>query len=529
MMSDNGDGGTVGIIAICAFDAHKLEASIERIPESVTSRISGLFIPVVVDISPDAYAGPLATARDLPELEKLAQRLNIPITTAHVSPADAQYGALQKLAFNWAIERNMSIAVVVHGAGLFPLDKLDQFVEPVRKGETIAVIATRTPHEVSLPSDWARYVKFLGNSQLTSYLNKITNISLDDWLCPFRAYSARALHAVQYEKNSDGHIFDLEMLMTLNQLNQTILQRPVAIAADVQFGLLECVMLAKDSIFTAIRYRMSKMGFGTESTAFSTDAYELKCEETSSHSHLQEWMRGRPKGDVLDIGCSDGQFGALLEEMGHTVTGIDLVEHEGVKERISQFVTCDLERGLPTALAGRQFDTVILADVLEHVTAPDRILRGAKRVLHPDGSILVSVPNLGHWYGRLKVGLGLFSYDRRGLFDYGHVRFFTRVTFERMVANEGLAISRTGVTGTPFFDVLSRGSSRRASSGALGRLTSGAGGTVSAIRRFPMKVWPSLFGYQLLFELRVPVLEHTAKRLFHEIPCSSEGTATSVN
>ncbi len=513
-MSDHADAATVGLIAIGAFDAQELEASIKRIPESVRSLISGLFVPIVVAPARDAYVGALATTRDLPALETLAQQADIPVTAAHVSPEDARYGALLKLGFKWALERNLSVVVVIHGAGLFGLEDLDRFVRPIRDGRACLVIATRTPYNVSLPLHWSRYVKFAGNARLASYLSKITGIQVDDWLCPFRAYSVQALQAVRYEKNSDGHIFDLEMIMTLEQLNQPIVQCPVAVAADRHFRLLDCVILARDSIFTAVRYRMSKMGFGTESTAFSSDIYELKYEETSSHSHLQTWMAGRPAGEVLDIGCSDGQFGALLEEMGHTVTGIDLIESNGVKDRISQFFVCDLERGLPDPLATRLFDTIILADVLEHVTAPDRILREAKALLRPNGSILVSVPNVGHWYGRLKVGLGLFSYDRRGLFDYGHVRFFTRLTFKRMLANEGMAITRTGVTGTPFLDVLSRGSPRRSSARSL---TSGAKGAMSAVRTFFMNVWPSLFGYQLLFEL---IPEHTAEQLFHDIGCA---------
>jgi SAM-dependent methyltransferase len=167
-------------------------------------------------------------------------------------------------------------------------------------------------------------------------------------------------------------------------------------------------------------------------------------------------------------------------------------------------VRADLEDGITRHFDNESFDVIVMADVLEHMRSPAALLRGAKALLVPTGSILVSIPNIGHWYGRLKVGLGLFSYDRRGLFDSGHLRFFTRVNFQRIVAVEQLEIVRFAATSTPLVNVLTRGM-RSPDEGvmpelvvpAMSRLLSGA--SAAAIR-----VWPTLFGYQLLFELRLP-------------------------
>ena len=50
---------------------------------------------------------------------------------------------------------------------------------------------------------------------------------------------------------------------------------------------------------------------------------------------------------VLDVGCSDGQFAALARGFGHRVTGVDLVKHEGIADRVDTFVEADLNQGLP--------------------------------------------------------------------------------------------------------------------------------------------------------------------------------------
>ena len=37
------------------------------------------------------------------------------------------------------------------------------------------------------------------------------------------------------------------------------------------------------------------------------------------------------------------------------------------------------------------------------------------RVLRPDGRLIVSVPNFGHWYPRTRTMVGAFDYDQRGI------------------------------------------------------------------------------------------------------------------
>ena len=60
------------------------------------------------------------------------------------------------------------------------------------------------------------------------------------------------------------------------------------------------------------------------------------------------------------------------------------------------------------------FDVVLAGDVLEHVRDPGRVLEQARELLAPGGRLIVSVPNFGHWYVRLRTVLGVFDYDQRG-------------------------------------------------------------------------------------------------------------------
>src|SRR3546814_18754659 len=103
-------------------------------------------------------------------------------------------------------------------------------------------------------------------------------------------------------------------------------------------------------------------------------------------------------------------------------------------------------------------DLVICADVLEHVRHPEALLDDIRGRLRPGGSVIASIPNFGHWYPRARVALGRFDYDARGILDRGHVRFFTKRSFTRLVESAGGGLRRTEATGLPLA-VVERGGS----------------------------------------------------------------------
>jgi hypothetical protein len=118
------------------------------------------------------------------------------------------------------------------------------------------------------------------------------------------------------------------------------------------------------------------------------------------------------------------------------------------------------------------------------------LLIESRERLAPHGTIIASIPNFGHWYPRVRVALGRFDYDRRGILDTGHVRFFTRRSFERVATSAALTPCRRESIGMPL-EVLRRGS--RGSNDRASRL--------GIAERIAVDVWPTLFGFQFLYEL----------------------------
>jgi SAM-dependent methyltransferase len=182
------------------------------------------------------------------------------------------------------------------------------------------------------------------------------------------------------------------------------------------------------------------------------------------------------------------------------VTGLDVEVIEGVDDAVDRFIAADLEDGLAHEV-GSVYEVVIAADVLEHVRRPDVLLTEIEGCLAPDGTLIASIPNFAHWYPRLRVVTGRFDYDRRGILDRTHLRFFTRRSFDRLAHEAGFKTIRCEAVGTPFEVVRRRSGAGidahtddKKQTGVLARILAGVNGWLAS-------KWPNLFAYQYVYEL----------------------------
>ena len=61
-------------------------------------------------------------------------------------------------------------------------------------------------------------------------------------------------------------------------------------------------------------------------------------------------------------------------------------------------------------------------------------------LLTPGGSVVVSLPNIAYALARLRLLRGVWRYERTGIFDDTHLRFFTRATAREMLERAGLRV-----------------------------------------------------------------------------------------
>lgn len=133
--------------------------------------------------------------------------------------------------------------------------------------------------------------------------------------------------------------------------------------------------------------------------AFSGERFVPECEREMRYEH---WHRYAFAGDfvkgltVLDVACGEGYGAGHLSRHAAFVVGVDL-DSEAVRHaadrygaRSNAFVAGDCTR-LP--LSDDSVDAVVSFETIEHLEAQSEMLAEFRRVLKPDGFMILSSPN----------------------------------------------------------------------------------------------------------------------------------------
>lgn len=136
---------------------------------------------------------------------------------------------------------------------------------------------------------------------------------------------------------------------------------------------------------------------------------------------LSPKIKGKVK--ILDIGCYNGSLTDLLPKTVEYL-GIDfdesalkIAESKGLK--VIKFNLHNVELILKD-----KFDIIVVAEVLEHLLNPGKLMEQVKNLLGNDGVVLISVPNENTLYHRLMSVLG-FGIDLYPFQLYKHLHFST--------------------------------------------------------------------------------------------------------
>jgi 2-polyprenyl-3-methyl-5-hydroxy-6-metoxy-1,4-benzoquinol methylase len=121
----------------------------------------------------------------------------------------------------------------------------------------------------------------------------------------------------------------------------------------------------------------------------------------------EEWMHNfapKPESSILELGAHNGPNLMYYGRLGHVVHGIDISD-----TLIETFNRCrDLESDdfkrrvwlkkawIESYVPEREYDYVLVTEILEHVSDPVEVLRTAGRAVSASGEIYISSPTT-HW------------------------------------------------------------------------------------------------------------------------------------
>ena len=144
---------------------------------------------------------------------------------------------------------------------------------------------------------------------------------------------------------------------------------------------------------------------------------------------------------MCDVGFGSGEAMSAFKQAGYDVVGIEPDPAvRTLASRVGEVFEGTAEDP-PKAVAGREFDVVLLSHVLEHCTDPAAALRNVKRLLAPRGTAIVEAPN--------NAALGFELYGPGWFFADipRHLQFFTEGSLRKALAAVGLRVTRVRYTG----------------------------------------------------------------------------------
>lgn len=114
---------------------------------------------------------------------------------------------------------------------------------------------------------------------------------------------------------------------------------------------------------------------------------------------------------IVDIGCGDGQFLKYIKEscsksINFKFIGID----KYVNNKSFNFILFNDDVEEEISVEDNSADIVIAAEIIEHIKNTDKLISEIKRILKPDGVILITTPNLASYFNRFLLLLGYQPY-----------------------------------------------------------------------------------------------------------------------
>jgi 2-polyprenyl-3-methyl-5-hydroxy-6-metoxy-1,4-benzoquinol methylase len=391
------------------------------------------------------------------------------------------------------LDKGFDVVVLLHGDGQYAPEILSHMYAPIVAGEADAVFGSRMmkAYGGALKGGMPLY-KYVGNRILTFFENAALGMHLTEFHSGYRAYSLDALRQINLSNMTNDFHFDTEIIIKLHHQGFRIKETPIPTYYGDEICYVNGMKYARDVARSVARYHRTvrSLDKAPEYEEYFVH-YPLKESKYSSHYYFMQLVGNG--NSVLDIGCGEGFFAARIAQKGNRVVGIDQLPTAKCADQMQQYISADLDRGLAEAqaqLEGQRFDRVLLQDVLEHLRAPEDLLRDCRPLLKPHGLLLVSVPNVANIFVRLSLLFGRFEYAQRGILDKTHVRFFTRRSARMMLEQQGYTVIGERATVIPIelaFGASAKNPLMRLMNRTLAMLT---------------RIWPGLFGYQMIFMVR---------------------------
>ena len=152
---------------------------------------------------------------------------------------------------------------------------------------------------------------------------------------------------------------------------------------------------------------------------------------------LKKISRYRRNGKLLEIGCATGFLLDEARKLGWEVYGLELSGWAARYAREKLNLKVDEKNLGEIDFAANYFDAVILSDVIEHLSDPQKALRQIRRVLKPTGILYISTPDIDSFLSKI------LRAKWWGI-QQAHLYYFSQKTLSRLLDSTGFKVIARG-------------------------------------------------------------------------------------
>lgn len=157
-------------------------------------------------------------------------------------------------------------------------------------------------------------------------------------------------------------------------------------------------------------------------------------------------------GKMLDVGCTNGDWGKIWVNKGWDVHGVDInidnIKRARTKGIKAEFCDCNAQK-LP--FSDNEFDFIFAGEIIEHLVDTDSFIQDLYRCLKPKGKLIITTPNLTSFENRMRILLGIYpiwvDYSLEGS---GHLRAYTPRVLKKQCEKHNLKLLKHKGNWVPF-------------------------------------------------------------------------------
>lgn len=190
----------------------------------------------------------------------VAKKLGITVFT-HTK--NLGYGGNQKTCYWKALKLNPDIVIMLHPDYQYDATLVEELIRPIIQGRFDFMFGSRVQSKYSALAGGMPPLKYYVNRIVCLIENILLGVNFTEHFSGFRAYSAKLLKTVPFQRFSNDFVFDQEMTISSLSYNFRIGEIPIPTRYHEKassIGIVRGIKFISGTFWTILLYRLHRLG-----------------------------------------------------------------------------------------------------------------------------------------------------------------------------------------------------------------------------------------------------------------------------